>query len=117
MATNLEGNEKLQTFISLLSDLNHQITDVYASGRVDVLKKMNKTIQQMYEIQHSGTEDAYTAIEEDCQIIYQNFNAIITMLKSSEDATKDVVAGAATKKFLQNIFDAHIRILSAYGLI
>ena len=37
--------------------------------RLKILPKMNETIEEMYAIQHNGTEDAYTAIEEDMQII------------------------------------------------
>ena len=117
MATDLEGNEKLQRFIRLLSDLNHLTSQAYTSGKIELLKKMNGVILEMYSIQHEGTEEAYTAIEEDCQIIYKNFNAIVTMLKSSDDAEKDVAAGEAVKQFLRNIFDANIRIVTAYGLV
>ena len=117
MATDLVGNEKLQRFIRLLSELNHMTSQAYTSGRIDILKKMNGVVLEMYSIQYEGKEDAYTAIEEDCQIIYQNFNAIITMLKSSDDAEKDVAAGVAVKQFLRNIFDANIRIITAYGLV
>ncbi len=117
MATNLEGNETLQKFIKLLSDLNHQTARVFETGRLDVLHQMNKTIQQIHDIQQAGKEDAYTAIEEDAQMIYKNFNAIIGMLRSSEDVTNDLVAMRAVKKFLKNIFDANIQILTAYGLI
>ena len=117
MATDLVGNEKLQKFIRILSDLNHQTAEAYSTGKVEILKKMNSTVLNMYEIQHGGEEEAYTAIEEDCQVIYKNFNAIIAMLKSSDDVSKDVCAGEAVKKFLKNIFDANLRILTAYGLI
>ena len=65
MATDLVGNEKLQRFIFLLSELNHQTVDVLKSGDVKILQKMNDTVEEMYSIQHVGTEDAYTAIEED----------------------------------------------------
>ena len=78
---------------------------------------MNDTILEMYSIQHTGEEEAYTAIEEDCQIIYQNFNAIIAMLKSNESIFIDNATNTAVKKFLQNIFDADINILTAYGLV
>ena len=117
MATDLVGNEKLHRFIQLLSDLNHQTATVLKNGDTKILQEMNGTVEEMYSIQHTGTEDAYTAIEEDMQIIYQNFNAIITMLKSSDDAEKDVAAGTAVKQFLRNIFDANIRIITAYGLV
>ena len=117
MATELEGNVQLQRFIALLADLNHMSADILKTGDSAILEKMNPVIEEMYAIQSVGAEDAYTAIEEDCQIIYQNFNAIITMLKSSEDAEKDVAAGVAVKQFLRNIFDANIRIITAYGLV
>lgn len=106
MATDLVGNEKLQRFIQLLSDLNHETAEVFSTGKTDIFHKMNDTILEMYSIQHTGEEEAYTAIEEDCQIIYQNFNAIIAMLKSNESIFIDNATNTAVKKFLQNIFDA-----------
>ena len=117
MATDLVGNEKLQRFIRLLSDLNHETAEMFSSGKVEILHKMNKTILEMYSIQHTGEEEAYTAIEEDCQIIYKNFNAVIAMIKSNESIFLDKATNDAVKKFLHNIFDANIRILTAYGLI
>ena len=116
MATELAGNETLQKFIELLADLNHECADMFATGKIEVLHKMNKTVRDMYEIQHTGTEEAYTAIEEDAQAIYKNFNAIVAMLKSNESGSFDKATNVAVKKFLQNIFDANVRILSAYGL-
>ena len=80
MATDLVGNVKLQEFISLLSDLNHQSVDAIKTGDTRVLEKMNVTVERMYEIQHNGTEDAYTAIEEDMQINYKNFDAISVVI-------------------------------------
>ena len=70
----------------------------------------------MYEIQHNGTEDAYTAIEEDMQIIYQNFNAIIAMMDTNESVFIDSATNVAVKKFLHNIFEATVSIVYAYGL-
>ena len=117
MATDLVGNETLQNFIALLSDLNHECADMFATGNIEILHKMNNTVRKIYEIQHTGTEEAYTAIEEDAQAIYKNFNAIIAMLKSNESGSFDKATNVAVKKFLQNIFDANVRILSAYGLV
>ena len=117
MATDLVGNEKLQRFIQLLSDLNHETAEVFSTGKTELLHKMNDTILEMYAIQQKGTEEAYTAIEEDCQIIYRNFNAIIAMLKSNESVFFDTATSVAVKKFLRNVFDANISILTAYGLV
>ena len=116
MATDLVGNETLQRFIKLLCDLNHEAADFLKSGNADLLFAMNDTIEQIYEIQHAGTEDAYTAIEEDAQIIYKNFNAAVTMMKSNENAVVDKTTSEAVKIFVRNIFDANVRIVLAYGL-
>ncbi len=116
MATDLVGNVKLQRFIQLLADLNHQTVSIIKTGEAKILTEMNATIEEMYEIQHNGTEDAYTAIEEDAQIIYKNFNAVVTMVNSNENASADKITSAAVKKFLHNIFDANVRIVIAYGL-
>lgn len=116
MATELEGNEKLQRFIALLCDLNHQVVEILKTGNSEILFLMNDTVEEMYSIQHGGTEEAYTAIEEDAQAIYKNFNAVVTMVKSNENAWNDKTTSAAVRKFLQNIFDANVRIVLAYGL-
>lgn len=116
MATNLVGNETLQRFIRLLCDLNHEAVNFLKSGNADLLFAMNDTIEEIYAIQHAGTEDVYTAIEEDAQIIYKNFNAAVTMLKSNENAVVDKTTSEAVKIFVRNIFDANVRIVLAYGL-
>ena len=116
MATELEGNLPLQRFIQLLADLNHQTVDMIQSGDMRILPKMNETVEEMYSIQSVGKEDAYTAIDEDMQIIYKNFNAVITMVKSNENAFLDKTTSEAVRKFLHNIFDATVRIVYAYGL-
>ena len=116
MATDLVGNETLQNFIKLLCDLNHEAADFLKSGNADLLFAMNDTIEKIYEIQHAGTEEAYTAIEEDAQIIYKNFNAAVTMMKSNENAVVDKTTSEAVKIFVRNIFDANVRIVLAYGL-
>ena len=116
MATELEGNEKLQRFIALLCNLNHEAKDFLTTGDTAILQKMNDTVEEMHAIQHGGTEEAYTAIEEDAQIIYKNFNAAVTMLKSCESEKPDKTTGEAVRIFVRNIFDANVRIVLAYGL-
>ena len=116
MATELEGNELLQRFIRLLADLNHETVEMIRSGNMELLYAMNETIEEMYSIQHEGTEEAYTAIDEDAQIIYKNFNALVTMVRSNENEKMDEATNEAVKKFLHNIFDANVRIVIAYGL-
>ena len=116
MATDLVGNEKLQRFIQLLSDLNHETVAALRTGDTQVLRQMNDTVDEMYAIQSVGTEDAYTAIEEDMQMIYQNFNAIATMMNTNESIFVDSATSVAVKKFLHNIFEATVAIIHKYGL-
>ena len=68
MATDLENNEKLQRFIELLATLNQQIVQVLKTGDASLLVQMNDVVEEMHEIQSKGTEDAYTAIEDQMQI-------------------------------------------------
>ncbi len=116
MATELERNEKLQRFIELLAQLNHQTVEIIKTGNAAILPDVNETIEKMYAIQHGDNDEVYTAIEEDMQAICKNFNAIVTMMQSSEVEGADKVTSAAVKKFLHNIFDANVRIIYAYGL-
>lgn len=116
MATDLVGNVELQRFIQLLADLNHQTVSALKTGDMRDLQKMNDTVEEMYAIQHSKTEEAYTAIDEYMQIIYNNFNAMVLMIKSNEKTLADAATNTAVKKFLHNIFQATVNIIYAYGL-
>ena len=116
MATELEGNEKLQRFIQLLADLNGETVEMIKTGNMQILYAMNDTVEEMYAIQSVGQEDAYTAIEEDMQIICKNFNAMVAMINSNENGKIDQATSVAVNKFLRNIFDANVRIVVAYGL-
>lgn len=116
MATDLVGNVKLQRFIQLLAELNHLSADAVRTGKLELLPKMNGVIKEMHSIQSVGEEDAYTAIEEDAQMIYKNFDAASQMLKSNESGNIDGATNAAVKMFLKNIFTATVNIIHAYGL-
>ena len=116
MATNLVGNEKLQRFIELLSKLNGQSVQMLKTGDVRILQIMNDVVEEMYAIQSQGTEDAFTAIDEQMNMIRQNFNAVVTVLQSRESDDLDKTTGNAVHKFVRNIFDATVQIVHAYGL-
>ncbi len=116
MATELEGNVRLQRFIELLASLNRQSAEMIKTGNMQILPEMNETVEEMYAIQRAGTEDAYTAIDEDMQSICKNFDGIAVMLQSCEKDRPDKTTSQAVKKFLHNIFDATVRIIYAYGL-
>ena len=116
MATELEGNVKLQRFIELLATLNNQSAGVVKTGNIEFLYDMNAVVEEMYEIQSVGEEDAYTAIDDEMERIVKNFNASVVMLQSAEGKT-DAATVTAIKTFVKNIFDATVKIITAYGLV
>jgi len=116
MSANLEGNEKLQRFLQLLSDLNHETVDVLRTGDTQILRKMNDTVDEMYAIQHGSKEEEYVAVDEAMQVVYKNFNAIATMMNTNESIFVDNATSGAVKKFLHNIFNATVDIVHIYGL-
>ena len=109
-------DEKLNRFIQLLAALNQLTVEMLKTGNVELLYTMNDTIEEMYTIQHENPADEYTAIEEECQMIYKNFNAIITMINSNENEVSDKVTSEAVRAFLHNIFEANVCIVRTYGL-
>ena len=112
----LEGNENLQRFIQLLCDLNNEAAELLKSGNMETLFAMNDTVEEMFGIQNGSEAVEYTIIDEDCQIIYKNFNAIITMIQSNESDEMDAATSEAVKMFVKNIFEANVRIVRTYGL-
>ncbi len=116
MTTEMERNAKLKRFIELLAALNRQTVEMIKTGDMQILPEMNETIEEMYSIQHENEDEVYVLIEEDMDAICKNFNAIVTMLQSNDSNTPNEVTSAAVKKFLHNIFEAHVRIIYAYGL-
>ncbi len=116
MATDLEQNTRLQRFIELLAELNHQSVEMLQTGNMQILSQMNDTIEEMFSIQHGSAEEVYVAIEEDMQAICENFNEIVVELAGKEQENPDEATSAIVKKYLHNIFDANVRIIYAYGL-
>ena len=112
----IEIDEKLQRFIQVICDLNHQVVAILKTGDVEVLYQMNGTIEEMYAIQHGNEAPEYKEIDDDAQTIYKNFNAIITMMNSNEKDELDTITSEAVRKFLHNIFEANVRIVKTYGL-
>lgn len=116
MATELEGNVQLQRFIELLAGLNNLSASVLKTGNIEFLYDMNDVVEEMYKIQSVGEEDAYTAIDDEMQAIVKNFNASVVMMQSAE-GKKDATTETAVKKFVKNIFDSTVKIITAYGLV
>ena len=106
----------MQRFIQLLCDLNNEAAELLKSGNMETLFAMNDTVEEMFGIQNGSEAVDYTIIDEDCQIIYINFSAIITMIQSNESDEMDAATSEAVKMFVKNIFEANVRIVRTYGL-
>lgn len=117
MSVDLVGNEKLQRFIAALANVNHAAAEALQTGNIRYLESLQTSVKTMYELQNGATEEEYTAIDEDAQMIYKNFDGIVAMLQSNEGKEPDAATNVAVKKFLHNIFDANVRIIRAYGLV
>ena len=116
MAVDLIGNEKLQRFIQLLANVNHAAAEMLKTGNTRYLAPLNDAIEDMYSIQNGSEAEEYVAIDEDAQIIYKNFDAMVAMFQSNEKDTPDLATNVTVKHFLRNIFEANVRIIRDYGL-
>lgn len=112
----MEENE-LFRFAEQLLTLNKQLAEVFNTGRIALFTEINRTIKEMYRLQHGKQGDVFLAINPDCESIYKNFNMIIAVLRTTEDGVIDHGAQSAINKFLHNIHDATVNIASIFGMI
>ncbi len=109
--------QEVQRFSEQLVRLNATMKELFTSGNVALFTEMNGAIKEMYRIQHGSKEPALTAIEDDCRVIYGNFDMIVKVLRTTEEGVIDRGAQTALNKFLHNIDEAVVAIASAFGLI
>lgn len=57
------------------------------------------------------------ALDPECVVIYENFDMIIKVLRTTEDGVIDEGAQKAINKFLHNIDEAVVNIAGAVGLV
>lgn len=110
-------SEQTVKFIDGLVTLCKQIGLVFKTGNIALFSDMNRTVKEMHAIQHGSEAPELMAVEEDCAIIYKNFDMIVGVLKSTEKGEIDSAAQLAINKFLHNVNEAALSIAGAYGLI
>ncbi len=112
----LEREEKtLARFVELLADLNREVVEMLKTGDLSLLYEMNDTVAEMYSIQSVNKDELYTGIDEEAKAIYQNFNGLVALTQEvGEDWSEENSAKA--QAYLQNIFEANVAIVVAYGL-
>lgn len=104
-------------FCGQLVRLNAAMKELFDSGNVELFAEMNAAIKEMYRIQHGSEDAALAAAEEDCNVIYQNFDMIVAVLRTTENGEIDAGAQKAINKFLHNIDAAVLNVAAVYGLV
>ena len=111
-----ENAEKtLSRFVELLADLNREVVEMLKTGDLSLLYDMNDTVAEMYAIQSVNKDELYVGIEEQAQAIYQNFNGLVALTQEVNGDWSEENSAKA-QAFLQNIFEANVAIVVAYGL-
>lgn len=112
-----EIDRRVLDFITNLFQLNQQIVEILNTSNLDLFTEMNKTIKQMFSLQHGSDLPEFVAVEEDCQVIYSNFDMIIRVLRTTEAGEIDRGAEKAINKFLHNIHEATVTVAKTFGLV
>lgn len=115
----MENTENKQTvaFIQQLYALNQTVAAIFRSGDMELFTQLNQIVKEMYALQNGSEEIPLQAVEEDCQVIYKNFDMIVSVLRTTEEGVIDAGAQSALNKFLHNIHEASVLIATAFGLI
>lgn len=117
MSTKMEEEKTLERFIELLAALNGEAMDMLETGDLAGLYDMNDTVEELYTIQTSNKDELYVGIQEEAQDIYQNFNALVVLAQKIGENEWGEKASALAQLYLQNILEASIEIVTAYGLV
>ncbi len=104
-------------FLQQLARLNAAMAELFNSGNFALFTEMNGAVKELYAIQHGSDDEVFKAIDPDCEVIYENFDMIIAVLRTTEDGVIDSGAGKAIDKFLHNIDESVINIASMLGAI
>ncbi len=112
-----EITQEVIDFIGQLTELSKQLGEVYKSGNIGLLSNMNRTIKELYRIQHGSENKTLQEIDEECKVIYGNFDMLVAVLKTTENGEIDKGAQSAVGKFLHNINEAVVNIAAMFGLV
>lgn len=112
-----QASKEALNFIGKVAELNRELADVFNSGNVELFTQMNATIKEIYALQHGSEDYILQSVDEDCAVIYGNFDMIIAVLRTTEDGVIDKGAQKALDKFLHNIHEATVNIAGTFGLI
>lgn len=109
--------QELTAFLEQLVRLNACMKELFESGNAALFAELNAAVKELHKIQHASDETALVAIEPECKIIYSNSDMIVKVLRTTEDGVIDKGAQTALNKFLHNIDEAVVNIVTAFGLV
>ena len=112
-----ETDRKRLAFVEQLVRLNGAMAQLFDKGDLALFTEMNLAIKEMYRLQHGSEDDAFLTIAPDCEVIYDNFNMIVAVLRTTENGVIDAGAQKAINKFLHNIDGAAVNIASLFGIV
>lgn len=112
-----EESKEVTEFLTQLVRLNGTMQQLFATGNVALFTEMNAAIKQMHAVQHGSKDKVLEALDPECVVIYENFDMIIKILRTTEDGVIDAGAQKAINKFLHNIDEAVVNIAGAVGLV
>ena len=112
-----EASKEVTEFLTQLVRLNGTMQQLFATGNVALFAEMNAAIKQMHAVQHGSKDSVLEALDPECVVIYENFDMIIKILRTTEDGVIDAGAQKAINKFLHNIDEAVVNIAGAVGLV
>ncbi len=106
-----------EELLRVLYTLNRTMKELFESGSMQLFSEMNAEVKELYRLQHGSEEPILKEFDDECGIIYQNFNMIVAVLRTTEDGEIDSGAQSALNKLLHNIDDAVITIAAALGAV
>lgn len=107
----------IQLFAEQLVRLNASMKELFDSGNVALFTEMNRAIKELHRIQTASKAVALSAVKEECEIVYKNFDMIIAVLRTTENGEIDEGAQGALNRLLHNIDSAVVRIAAALKLV
>jgi len=107
----------LERFAEQLIRLNAAMKELFDKGNVALFTEMNSAIKELHTIEKGTDSPLIRSVGTQLGIIYENFDMIIAVLRTTENGEIDHGAQTALNKLLHNIDAAVIAIASVLGLV
>ena len=97
--------------------LNACMKELFDKGNVALFTEMNAAIKEIHKIEREADSPAICSVSVDLGIIYENFDMIIAVLRTTEDGVIDPAAQTALNRLLHNIDTSVIKIARAFEIV